>query len=275
MTKNKRHYCKYKSNGCGGSCFGLKRIQEHEATCRFAPPEDVLHVAMKARMSAYEDMISELMKADAARAKQMKRMALDMKNLRLQVLDLQSTVSRIVPDYSHVKLEFFHLPRFIMKHEVSREWALEMRERCKYDNPKHLFEAFLQYLVETQDHFYKIISYDTIEVRIDFGEGRCEGRMSLRDFVVRFMEACLVLMKTLWPNVTEINKLPHVPRVLCCGYTEAIVRRLERANMFIEAQYAKTHRVEIVQAYNERVDNLMELARQIFSSKIKRSSRIR
>ena len=275
MTKNKRHTCKYSKFGCGGSCYGLKRIQEHEATCRFAPEDDLEDKAMKARLSNLEDIIGGLVKTDMAKQKQIKRMALEIRNLRLQVVDLQSTVSRIVPDYSHITLEFLSLPRYIMKHGESREWATMMRDRCKYDNPKFIFEEFLKYLLETEPYFFKVKSYDAIEVCVDFGEGRFEGRMLLRDFIVRFMEACYILMTDLWSNLKEVNKIPHVPRVLCCGYSDKIVRRLERANLFIEAQYTKSHVSEIMQAYNERVEMLMELARQEFSSKCKRNSKTR
>jgi hypothetical protein len=272
MTKNKRHFCRFENNGCGGSCYGLKRIREHEATCRFCPPEDMAQLAMKARMTSLEEIISGLVRADEARAKQVKRMAMEMKNLRLQVVDLQSNVSRLVPDYTYIKLELLHLSRYIMSQCESRQWSELMRGRCKYDNPKYIFEVFLKHLIATEAPFFKIISYDTVEATVDFGDGPLQARMLLRDFILRFMEVCLVLMKDLWPNVTEINKIPHVPRVLCCGYSKGIVHRLERGNKFIQAQYAKSHRAEIIQAHNERLDSLMELARQEFSTKYKSNS---
>jgi hypothetical protein len=268
-SNNKRHYCRYAAQGCGGSCFGLKRIKHHEASCRFAPetsPVGAMHTAMIARISAFEDVVSGLVRSDASKTKQILKLVGEMKNLRIQILDLQSNVSKIVPDYSHVELRPLYLHRLIMKYGGDRQWATMMRDRCKYDNPKYLFAEFFKYLVKTEPFFYKVKSYDTLAVNVDFGEGRREGHMLLRDFAVQFCEACYMLMTDLW-NVTEINKIPHVPRLLCFAHTKAIVRRLKKANFFVEAQYAETHQAEIMQSYHERVESIMELARAEFTAK--------
>lgn len=272
MSKNKRHHCRYASYGCGGSCFGLKRIKQHEETCRFAPSDELANQALVARLTSFEEIVSALVKSDASKTKTINKMAAEIKNLRMQVLDMQSNVSRIVPDYTHVELQPLHLHRLIMKYGESRQWATMMRDKCKYDNPKHLFAEFLKYLVKTEPFFYRVKSYDSLTVNIDFGEGRHEGHMLLRDFIVQFCEACYALMTDLW-DVTEINKVPHIPRLLCYAYNKNIVRRLEKANFFVEAQYAKSHQVEIVQAYHERVESLMELARAEFTAKYRISKR--
>ena len=271
MSRNKRYTCKFAKFGCGGSCYGLKRIRDHEETCRYAPAGTLITDAMKARLTNLADLISGLVQSDQAKGKQIKRMAEEIKNLRVHVMDLESTVSRLVPDYSHIKLEFLHLPRYIMAHSEKRAWAEKIRSQCKYDNPKYIFEVFLKHLMENEPFFFRVKSYDALEVSVSFGQ-KVQGRMLLRDFVVKYMEVCHFLMTSLWPDLTEVNKVPHVPRVLCCGYTEAIVNRLERGEKYVEAQWARTHRAEIVAAHAERVDGLMELVRQEFSSKYKRNS---
>lgn len=269
MSKNKRYDCKYKPFGCGGSCFGLNRMHAHEETCRYAPAGQGLSEAFAARIAALETAVTHLVKHRVAQAKAHKKQGIRIHSLEVQVMQLQATVARIVPDYTHIELTHMNLARYMTEKCESWSWAEALIARCKYGNPKHMFTQFMQLLLEKEPYFFKLKTYDMLTVDVDFGDGTTKGDMPIRDFVIKFHECCLVLMKDLWPNVEEINKVPHLPRIMCTGYTESNLKRLERANKFVRAQYARQHRLQLHQDFVNRIDSAVELFRDGFREKLK------
>ena len=268
MGKNKRHFCKYQLYGCGGSCFGKGRMIEHEKSCRYAPAESTPSAAVLSRFENMESAISMLVRRAANQEKHNKRQEAQIRGLKAQIMELQGTVARITPDYSHVKLVGLHLPRYIMKHSENRDWAEEMIGKCKYRNPKHIFKAFMQKLMEDLPFFWKVKTYDIATVAISWG-GRIETTdIPLRDFAIKFYDACFVLITDLWPDTEEINKVPFIPKIMCCGYSEEVVKRMERREEFVAAQYARQHKLELHQQWLANIDSFCDWLREAFREKL-------
>jgi len=266
MGKNKKYFCKYHMYGCGGSVFGKARMEVHEQTCRYAP-QDGVSVGLLGRFGTIDTSISYLMKRTIAYEKSNRRLEAQVRDLKTQVTELQVTVSRLTPDYAHIELVGLHLPRYITKTE-NRRWAESLIDRCKYKHPKHLFKAFMQLLLEEEPFFWKLKSYDIVTVFVSFGGNIQKREMSIRDFAVKFYDVCFVLMKDLWPRTDEINKIPFLPRILCKGFSQDILRRLERNKQFVRAQYARQHSLELHQTWLASIDDFCDWLRDSFSDKV-------
>ena len=156
-----------------------------------------------------------------------------------------------------------------MEKSESRQWVTKVRGLCKYQNPKYLFTVFMQLLLEEEPFFWKMKTYDTVTVSTTFGrETLRDVDMPIRDFVIDFHRCCLPLMKLVWPDVDEINKIPIIPRIICNGYTEKAVEMLDRKQDHVRAQYARTHRLELHQQWVERIESAVEVFRDSFNVKL-------
>ena len=102
-----------------------------------------------------------------------------------------------------------------------------------------------------------------------FGVGSMKKQeMPIREFAIKFYDLCFVLMKDMWPRVDEINKIPFLPRIMCKGYTEDAVRRLERTEKFVRAQYARQHKLELHQTFLASIEDFVDWLRTSFSDKV-------
>ena len=273
-SKNKKHYCKYHVFGCGGSCYGKGRMEKHEATCKYAPQnnQSTAPAGMLARFETMESTISMLVRRCTAQEKTNKKQAAEIRSLKAQVAELHTTVKRLTPDYSHIELTLLHLPQYIMERVESREWVEALKARCKYRNPKYLFTAFMQKLLEEEPFFFKMKSYDVVTVTTCFGRKVLRDHdMPLRDFAVEFYSVCYVLMTCLWRGVEEVNKAPFLPHIMCRGYSEEHITKLERRNKMVQAQHAKTHALELHQAWVASIDSFCDWVRDSFTEKVNNS----
>jgi hypothetical protein len=270
MSKNKRYCCKYKAFGCGGSVFGKTRITQHEATCRFAPKDDLVGVALLARLTTLEDAVTRLIRYGKLAESKARKQATRVLRLENLVLDLQTTVKRILPNYDNIVVEFLDIPRYITSKWDNRQWSEKMIASCKYGNPKYLGNVFFQHLMETHPFFFKLKTYDTVCVNVSFGigKGRVTGEMALRDFVINYYMSILPLIKTLWSDTETINKKPFMPEILCCGYSEKVRNRYERQKMFIHAQFARENQTQLNQTFSDLIDAEMESFREAFREKV-------
>ena len=269
MVKNKRYACKFASFGCGGSCFGKARIEKHEASCRFAPADGVLGNVIAAEMERLSLAIEELTRQNRNTVNRNRRLTTRVHTLEQTVKRLENVVKTLVPSYDNIKLSFFHLPRYIMEKSQSRVWAEGIVSRCKYGNPKHLGAALLQHLMETEPHFFKLKSYDTVTVACCLGKAKLDGvDITLKEFVTQFYACIFVLMRVLWPDREEVNKTPFLPRIMCCGFSEDAVNRLDRQNKFVQSQHARQNKLELHQRWVEQIDNGVELFRSSFRERV-------
>ncbi len=268
MSKNKRYVCKFASFGCGGSCYGKTRVEKHEASCRFAPADGVLGNVIAAEMERLNVVTEELTRQNRNTVNRNRRLTTRIHTLEQKVTRLENVVKTLVPSYDNIELSFFHLPRYIIEKSQSRVWAEAIVKRCKYGNPKHLGAALLQHLMESEPHFFKLKSYDTVTVTCDMGKKRLDGEVTLQEFVTQYYACIFVLMRVLWPGREEVNKAPFLPRIMCCGWSEDAVNRLDRQKQYVRSQHARQNKLELHQRWVEQIDNGVELFRSSFRERV-------
>ena len=244
-------------------------MQQHEATCKYAPESTSVSATLLTRFETMESTISMLVRSNKAQEKTNKHQAELIRELKGRIVLLETTVSRLTPDYSHIELTHFSFPQYIMNKLESRQWVTKIMDRCKYKSPKYLFTSFMQTLMEDEPLFFRFKSYDIVTVSACFGSRMLkEADMPLREFCEKFFSVCLVLMKSIWKDVDEVNKVPFLPNIMCRGYSEEIQKRLERQGKFTQAQYARTHQLQLHQQWVASLESFGDWLRDSFDERV-------
>jgi len=272
MGKNKRHECKFKCFGCKASVVGLGRMQKHEAKCSYNPANSVEKKKADIMAQPLVDMMNGLV-ARVSVCEKVAQAVLELSNrfdlLEKKVNRIQEKVDRLTPNYDGVEITRFHMPRYICDNCEKRSFCEEIQKQCEKNNPSSLPAAFMQHLMETVPLFWKMKTHDTVIADVHFYKHRVDvDEIPLRHFVMSFLRTLVSFMKDLWRQEGNSKDGWFIAEAVCCGYSEAIRDKLQRAGKLPQAQHYFQNRIQIAEDYRTLVQNTCSSFRRLFEEHV-------